>query len=178
MVAQHIAYEHPGSVRCLFSVMSSSGAPNLPLAAPEVRARLQVQGHDRESAVALETENRAIFGSPGYPESESQRRRMSKLVYDRCHCPAGVARQMRAAIDDGSRTDRLAAIDAPTLVIHGADDPLLPAECGEDTARHIPGARFLPVAGMGHNIPDALAGEIAGHTLVFIDDSFIRDNSG
>jgi len=41
----------------------------------------------------------------------------------------------------------------PTLVLHGADDPLLPVACGEDTARRIPGARFVAIPGLGHDLP-------------------------
>lgn len=41
----------------------------------------------------------------------------------------------------------------PTLVLHGADDPLVPLACGEDTARRIPGARLVAIPGMGHDLP-------------------------
>jgi pimeloyl-ACP methyl ester carboxylesterase len=49
----------------------------------------------------------------------------------------------------------------PTLVIHGADDPLVPAACGEDTARSINGAELKIIPGMGHDLPVELANEIA-----------------
>ncbi len=48
----------------------------------------------------------------------------------------------------------------PTLVIHGADDPLIPVAAGRDTAAAIPGARLEIIEGMGHNIPEALAPRI------------------
>ena len=50
----------------------------------------------------------------------------------------------------------LARIAAPTLVIHGAADPLVHIEAGRDTARRIPGARLEVVAGMAHDLPSAL----------------------
>jgi pimeloyl-ACP methyl ester carboxylesterase len=93
---------------------------------------------------------------------------MATRAYDRCYYPEGVARQMEAAIADGSRVERLRQINVPTLVIHGADDPLLLPACGEDTARHIPGAEFQLVPGMGHNIPDELAPDLAQRVLEFI----------
>jgi len=173
MIAQLIAVNFPKRVNCLFSVMSSSGAPGLPTAAPEVREKMLEEASGMEAVIALDASNRELFGSPGYPETYEQRLAMATRAYDRCYCPEGVARQMEAAIGDGSRVERLKRITAPTLVIHGADDNLLPPECGEDTARGIPGAELKLIPGMGHNIPDSLAPEMA--TLV---TSFISRHSG
>ena len=58
---------------------------------------------------------------------------------------------MAAVIAAPPRNDRLGAIRVPTLVIHGADDPLIPAAGGEDTARSVPGAEILIVPGLGHD---------------------------
>ena len=75
---------------------------------------------------------------------------------------------MAAVVADGSRVQRLATIQKPTLVIHGSEDPLLPMECGVDTARHIKGAKLEIIEGMGHDIPpplvDKLTSLIARHT--------------
>ena len=168
MVAQLVAHLHGERVGCLFSVMSTSGARDLPEAGAEVRRRLSLTADGREAVIAQDADNRGAFGSPGYPESLAVRMAAATRAYDRCHYPQGVARQMAAAVSDGSRVARLNEIQAPTLVIHGADDPLLPVACGEDTAAHIPDAEFLVVPGMGHNIPDALAGVIAGPVVDFI----------
>ena len=58
-----------------------------------------------------------------------------------------------AVLASGSRKPRLASIKAPTLVIHGADDPLVPLAAGEDTARSIPGAKLVVIDKMGHALP-------------------------
>lgn len=169
MVAQLVAVRHPDRVRCLFSVMSTTGNPDLPRPSAAVRERLTASADGREASIALDAENRALWGSPAYPEPEAVRRGMAEAVHDRCHCPEGVARQMRAVLADGDRTARLARIGARTLVLHGADDVLIPPAAGEDTARAIPGAEYQCVPGMGHNIPDALAADIAGRVLAFVD---------
>lgn len=168
MVAQLVAVRHPSRVRSLVSVMSSSGNPELPRAADSVRERLAASASTRADRIAMDVESRAVWGSPGYPEPEAERRRAAEAAYDRCYYPDGVARQMRAVLEDGSRVERLAGIKARTLVIHGADDPLVPPACGEDTARAIPGAVLQLVPGMGHNIPDALAPDIARRVLDFL----------
>jgi pimeloyl-ACP methyl ester carboxylesterase len=167
MVAQLTGYLHGDRLKSLFSVMSTSGDPDLPRASYAIRDRLNASTNEAGSGIEREVENRALFGSPDYPETEDFRRRMSCLVHERCYYPQGVARQMQAAIADGSRVERLRKIRVPTLVIHGVDDPLIPIACGEHTATNIPAAEFQSVPGMGHNIPDALASDIADRVLRF-----------
>ncbi|RRD16294.1 alpha/beta hydrolase, partial [Brucellaceae bacterium VT-16-1752] len=84
--------------------------------------------------------------------------------------PGGTARQIAAMAVAGDRRARLANITVPTLVIHGKDDPLIPPVCGQDTARSIPNAVYLPIEGMGHDLPrdveertiDAICNMMAG----------------
>lgn len=172
MVAQLVAHHHPNRVLTLCSVMSSSGNPDLPPMDERVRQALIREAQGREAIVRVDAGNRNLIGSPSYPESVEERLVAARAAYDRCYCPEGVARQMRAAISDGSRVERLKTIESPTLVIHGADDVLLPPACGEDTARWIPGAELAIVAGMGHNIPESLAPRI-----VELVGDFIRHRS-
>ena len=168
MVAQLLAYHHPGRVLSLCSVMSSSGNPDLPPIDPQVMSALLRQADNKDDIVRIDAENRELCGSPGYPESLETRLSAAQAAYERCHYPQGVARQMQAVFSDGSRVDRLGQIDAPTLVIHGAADKLLSPECGRDTARCVPRAELQVVDGMGHNIPDALAPQIAARVGGFI----------
>ena len=87
--------------------------------------------------------------------------------FERGWYPQGVARQTAAIVADGDRRAMLARIKAPTLVIHGEDDPLVPVAGGRDTAAHIAGARLTTIPGMGHDLPlalvDTLADAIADH---------------
>ena len=109
-----------------------------------------------------------LIGSPGYPRSDEEWRELVSFSINRSFYPQGFMRQMAAIIADGSRVQRLKQIEAPTLVIHGKEDPLVPVECGIDTARHIHGARLELVEGMGHDIPppliETLTSMIASHT--------------
>ena len=73
----------------------------------------------------------------------------------------GAGRQLAAIIDDGCRRSRLKNVSAPSLVIHGVDDPLVRVEGGRDTAAHIPGARLHEIPGMGHDLPLELVDEVA-----------------
>lgn len=161
MIAQHVATLHRDRVRSLISVMSTTGNPDLPMPSPAMRARLVESADTPDALIALNAQNREVFGSPAYPESLEVRLAGARAAYERSYRPDGVARQMQAAMADGSRVDRLRALSVPTLVIHGADDPLIPVAAGRDTAAAIRGAQLEIIAGMGHNIPDALAPRIA-----------------
>jgi pimeloyl-ACP methyl ester carboxylesterase len=89
-------------------------------------------------------------------------------MFDRSFTPTAAARHLAAVTAHGNRVPRLAAITAPTLVIHGTGDPLVPVEGGRDTARSIPGAQLALIEGLGHGIPPALwtqlADLVAAHT--------------
>jgi pimeloyl-ACP methyl ester carboxylesterase len=62
----------------------------------------------------------------------------------------------------------LSSITAPTLVIHGAADPMFPLEHGRALVEEIPGARLLALEGAGHGIDrldwDAIVRAILEHT--------------
>ena len=161
MVVQHLASSHGDRFFSATSVMSSSGAPGLPPAKPEAMEALTSRPSDpadREVVIQHGMRTQRIIASPDYPPTESELRSYFERGYDRCYCPDGSARQMAAVLADGSRAERLRTVDLPFLVVHGTEDPLIPIECGEDTARNVPGARFESVAGMGHDVTEANAG--------------------
>ncbi|MEM7017773.1 MAG: alpha/beta hydrolase [Pseudomonadota bacterium] len=169
MIAQLVAANHPERTQSLVSIMSTTGNPDLPPAAPEVMARLVMPppGTDRDSVVPHTMETQRIIGSPGYQATDEERHHNAGRYYDRAYYPIGVTRQMAAIIASDSRTEKLASVKAPTLVIHGKDDPLVPLPGGEDTAKCIPNARLEVIDGMGHDLPAALVPKmidlIAGH---------------
>lgn len=74
----------------------------------------------------------------------------------RAYNPAGFGRQIAAMIAAGDRRARLNAVVAPTLVIHGVDDLVIPMAGGRDTAANIKGAKLLAIEGMGHDLPAEL----------------------
>ncbi|MGW1925884.1 alpha/beta fold hydrolase [Streptomyces massasporeus] len=79
---------------------------------------------------------------------------------------AGLNPTLAGAAGSGSTAD-LAALTAPTLVLHGTEDPMFPPAHAEETAA-VPGARLVMIEGMGHTLPGApderLAAEIPHHT--------------
>jgi proline iminopeptidase len=156
MIGQVLAARHPQRVASLTSIMSSSGRRGLPGPAPEVRkALLRRPPNARDTDAMLEHAVALLraIGSPAYPTPDKQlRRRVARSLRRSC-CPSGVARQILAVAASGDRSGLLATIQAPTLVIHGAADPLVPLACGIDTAERVPGARLEVIEGMGHDLP-------------------------
>jgi len=161
MIAQTMAIEHPMRVRTLTSIMSTTGDGSLPTARPEAMAALlSPVPPDRDGNIARAVKVFRTIGSPGFPFDEERVRSRAARGYDRCFHPAGVARQLMAIVASGSRREALAQVHVPTLVIHGADDPLIPVEGGVDTARSIPGAELLIIEGMGHDLPRGVCPQV------------------
>ena len=80
--------------------------------------------------------------------------------FKRSNYPAGFSRQMTEALINGDRHAALKRIKAPTVVIHGADDPLVPIEAGRDTAANSAGAELVGIPGMGHDLPRSTPGSL------------------
>ena len=81
---------------------------------------------------------------------------MFGLSFDRGVSPDAFSRQIGAIFASGNRTRALRRITAPTLVIHGSADRAVAPSGGRATARAIPGANLLLLAGMGHDLPREL----------------------
>lgn len=164
-IAQLVASEHPHRTLSLTSIMSSTGNPALPAGTPEAIAALAVRPpspfEDEEGFLAHAMRTARLIGSPGFPFDEAAEREQSLEATKRAYDPAGLARQFAAVTATGDLRARLAIINAPTLVIHGAADPLAPLAGGHDTAANIKGAKIEVIEGMGHDIPPALYEAIA-----------------
>ncbi|MFZ1741216.1 MAG: alpha/beta hydrolase [Pontixanthobacter sp.] len=169
MITQHIGFSHGEKVLSLTSIMSTTGNRKLPQAQPEAIKALTTRPANSEIETIREHGlklSRAI-GSPGYRADPEVTKDKVELNFKRSFYPAGLPRQLSAIIADGCRRERLKAITAPTLVVHGEDDPLVPLAGGQDTAAHIAGAKLKTFPGMGHDLPielvEPMADAIAEH---------------
>jgi len=160
MVAQLLAADHPERALSLTSIMSGTGNRELPPASPEAMAVLNDRGPDPltdfEGYLDHAVKGAFVVGSPGYPPNAEETRTRIRNDFNRSYCPAGFQRQYAAAVVSPDRRPKLATIKTPTVVIHGAADPLAPLTSGQDTAANIPGAELRVIEGMGHDFPPAL----------------------
>lgn len=160
MIAQIAASEHSERVLSLTSIMSSTGNPSLPAAASDVMAMMTRPAPNPFEDEAGFLEHSLAFArriaSPGFPFDESAHSALILEETKRAYDPTGFARQIAAIAVAGDRRSRLASITVPTLVVHGADDPMIPFACGRDTASSVPHAEFMLIEGMGHDLPPEL----------------------
>jgi pimeloyl-ACP methyl ester carboxylesterase len=158
MIAQMVAVRHPAKVSSLVSVMSTTGNPAVPPASPEVQAILFARpaAQDLDSLTEHALRAQVAVQSPAWPVDPQTERPRLRSDIERAYHPVGIARQMAAVIASGDRREALRAITAPTVVLHGADDPLARVEGGRDTAATIPDAELRIIDGMGHDLPDAM----------------------
>ena len=154
MIAQILAIRHSQRLLSLISIYSTTGNPDLPQPEPQaMEALMTPQPTGRQAYIEFNVKTHRVMAGSGYPFEEEFIRNISAESYDRAHYPAGVGRQMLAVMAQENRKEALLSVTAPTLVIHGTADPLVPAAHGRDTADAIPGAQLLLVEGMGHDLP-------------------------
>lgn len=158
MIVQQVAIEHPDRVLSMTSIMSNTGNPDLP-PPPAIGVITNAAPNpetDWEAFIAHGVSNALTIGSPAYPWAEGELRARAESEYRRAFNPTGVQRQMQAIGATGDRRPGLRALKVPTLVLHGADDPLVPVAGGRDTAANVPGAELRIIEGMGHDMPPKL----------------------
>lgn len=163
MIAQLLAINARQRIKTLTSIMSTSGNKKLPGPTKAVARHLLSKPASDSFAdrQAYHLKTWQLIGSPKYPPDPKSLKKSIKVTLQRGGSPLGVYRQMLAILATPSRVKALQQIDLPTLVIHGKDDPLVPCQGGLDTASAIPNARLHLIAGMGHDLPDLLLGEIS-----------------
>jgi pimeloyl-ACP methyl ester carboxylesterase len=157
MIGQTMAIRSPERVLSLASMMSTTGDRRV--GTPKLRVwsvMMRRAPQDRDAYIRYFTRVFRMIGSPAYRVDDARMRELAAATYDRCHYPAGTARQLGAILASGSRTAALQQLEVPTVVIHGESDPLVPLRAGLATARAIPDARLLTIPGMGHNLPEPL----------------------
>lgn len=171
MIAQTLCLEHPERVQSLTSIMSTTGEAKV--SRPSKRAMLAIlrrPGATREAAMESSVRVWTAIGSRTIPQDLDGIRDIAGRCFDRGPTGIGFLRQLGAIYASGDRTRRLRSLQTPTLVIHGAQDPLMPVSAGRATARAIPGAKLLILPEMGHDFPkpywndilDAIASHVRG----------------
>jgi pimeloyl-ACP methyl ester carboxylesterase len=163
MIAQHIAAKNPDRVKSLTLIMTTSGARKLPQADLHVQRALMSRpdGKDPQAVVDHLQRLLSIIGSPAFPPDPAWLLPRLRASVQRAWHPQGTARQLVAIAADGDRTEMLAKISAPTRIIHGEADALVPAAAGRDLVAKIKGSVGDFIAGMGHDLPQQLLPRIA-----------------
>ncbi|RLY93721.1 alpha/beta fold hydrolase [Kocuria tytonicola] len=170
MIAQALAAHHPRRVRRLVSLCSTTGAPSAGTVAASTAAMLALPGaRPRRLYVRSRLVMARHLAGTGFPVDRAHERRLAEEHWRRSLDPANEAAAMRRQIGairaSGDRTATLREITAPTLVLHGDRDRIVRPDGGPATAAAIPGARFVALPGMGHQVPPRVAPRLSDLVL-------------
>ena len=157
-IAQLLALDHPDRVATLTLASSTPGGPghgqpDLPgmseaLAASFADEPPAPDWSDRAAVVGYLVEAERPFAGRSFDEAGM--RELAGRVFDRTpELEAQLTGSFEFDAGDPWR-ERLGAIAAPTLVVHGTDDPLFPLGHGRALADAIPGAELLALERTGH----------------------------
>ena len=172
MIAQACAIEYPHRLLSMTSIMSSTGDSKLPPPNPEVaQALLGRVPTNREEAIEAGVEMWRILSESRFPQDKEESAFMSALAYDKDPGRDGMMQQLKAILGSEPRTEGLASVRAPSLVVHGTADRLVPPECGEHTAECISGAKLEMIEGMGHALQPGVVAELMPMLLRHLDSA-------
>jgi len=166
MIAQHFVHRHPSRTASLCLMSTSSGRLGLPLPTRAVLRQLGRRPRGRvvpEAAVRYMVEMLKLIGSPGFATDAETLEARCRAAASRATSGDGVLRQFAAIINDGDRSELLRHLKAPTLILHGSADPMVPMAHADDLQRKIPAARVERIDGWGHDLPDRLSMRLADH---------------
>lgn len=151
-IARSVAIDHPERVAGLVSIGSSTGEPDVGQPTDEAWTALCLPDQDEVAAqIEQDLAGYRIWSNPEWRD-ESRKRAYFERVHARARNPDASVRQLRAFRTHVPRIEELMALDVPTLVIHGALDPLIDASGGRRTAELIPGAEYLEIEGFSHDL--------------------------
>ena len=163
-IAQVTALRRPELVASLTLVATSAVGgvdADLPGPSPALQASFADPPPEPDWADADSYADWTVRGARTYAGTigidEPRVRATAVAVHARSHDPAAAGNHWLVVSGDEGPSEPLDVrrIAAPTLVLHGSDDPLFPLPHGEALAAAIPGARLLVVPGMGHEVPPA-----------------------
>lgn len=159
MIAQVFATNYPNRVASLTSISSAVGNPKTGLGKMTAIYAI-LRGHEelktQEDIIEHAKKVMHCFEGSLYREKD---RDIEKYISEKewmGYNMDGLKRQLLAILASGDRSAQLRQVCTPSLVIHGTDDPLLPFQAGKETADLLSQSRFLPITGLGHQLPLAL----------------------
>ena len=168
MIGQIVCAEHPERIKSFTALMSSTNNPDLPRAHPKVSWQVMTArkpSATREELIDITLGIWELIGTKNSGRDPVEFRKQVAASIDRSSSPSGIRRQMAAIIATRDLREWTRNITAPSLVVHGSEDPLVPFQNGLDIAAEIKDARMEIIEGMGHDLPPKYLTEVVDHVL-------------
>lgn len=159
-IAMLAALEYPDRVASLTLVGTSPGGPDLPPMSGEFLGHIREAGNldwsDREAVIDHVIGMLRIFSSgSGHLDEATMRDLVGRDVDRTVNIASNQTNHFVMDVGEPFR-DRLGEIGAPTLVVHGADDPVFPLGHALALEKEILGAELLVLQRTGHELPPAV----------------------
>ena len=182
-VAQLLALDYSDRLLTLTLMMSSpdqrvyfaatmgkgTGGYSLPPPSPKfiehLRNARQNPPKTAEEAIQNAVDGWRLCNGDGTPFDAKAMYRLQQRLWARAKNASAAVNHVFAAAASPGRTERLGRIAAPTLVVHGQQDPCLPLEHGVALAKAIPAATLLTIPEMGHLLSPSVCGQVAEMVL-------------
>jgi pimeloyl-ACP methyl ester carboxylesterase len=168
MIGQILCADYPERIASFTAIMSSTNNPALPKASPEIIREVfsgRKPSSTRDELIDASVLIWNLIGTRDSGRSAAELREQIAASVDRNQSPAGIRRQVAAIIATRDLREWTGRIVAPSLVIHGSADPLVPLPCGLDIAKEIKDSKTAIIDGMGHDLPPRLVPTLAAHVL-------------
>jgi pimeloyl-ACP methyl ester carboxylesterase len=172
-IAQQVALDYADRVASLTLISTSPGGPGLPPMSDELRARFaqpaaEPDWSDRQAVVDYIIEDLHGYAGSVTFDEEAMRALVDRIVDRTANIESAMTNH--GILEGGEPLRlRLRELTTPTLVLHGTEDPLFPYGHAEALAAEIPGAKLVPLDGVGHEMPprpvwDQVVAAILDHT--------------
>jgi len=168
MIGQILCAESPERIKSFTALMSSTNNPALPKAHPKVSWEVMTArkpSATREELIDITLRIWELIGTKNSGRDPVEFRQQVAASIDRSSSPSGIRRQMAAIIATRDLREWTRKVTAPSLVIHGSEDPLVPFQNGLDIAAEIKGARMEIIEGMGHDLPPVYLATVVEHVI-------------
>lgn len=163
MIAQQLTIDHPERVAGLVSIMSTTGDRRVGRPTAALVRRLAFRRPppaDAPIEEIVEAATALYLEVAGPSPDIGAFRDLARRSIGRSYRPDGTGRQLAAIQDSPDRTEALGRVTAPTVVVHGAVDPLVRLSGGVATTRAVPGSRLVVFPDMGHDLPASRLAEL------------------